>query len=118
MNVSPVSAPFAVTHALQDGIIVLRVSGELDLSTAPELCHELDLARAGAERIVVDLAEVEFCDSTGLRALMGAAREVEIASGRIAFVVPPGSPAARLLNVTGAREFLTVADSPAEALAA
>jgi anti-sigma B factor antagonist len=114
---SQLTVPFAVTQELQDGVRVLRVSGELDLYTAPDLCHALALARSAARRIVVDLGEVTFCDSTALRALMGAAREVEIASGWIAFVVPPGSPTARLFNVSGAREFLIVADSAAEALA-
>jgi anti-sigma B factor antagonist len=116
--VGEIAALLAVTHQPRDGVHVVHVSGELDLSTAADLCHELDVARTAAWRIVVDLADVDFCDSTGLRALVGAAREVQIAAGRIAVAAPPGSPAARLLTVTGAREFLTVADSAAEALAA
>jgi anti-sigma B factor antagonist len=52
---------------------LLEVFGELDLATAPKLCSLLDAARIQrVRRLVVDLTGVDFCDSTGLRALMGA----------------------------------------------
>jgi anti-sigma B factor antagonist len=48
--------------------------GELDLATAPRLHKPVDdlLARNGQHRslVLIDLAEVTFCDSSGLRALL------------------------------------------------
>ena len=42
--------------------------------------------------VIVDLSRVCFCDSTGLRALMDAAREVAIAGGRLVAIVPEDGP--------------------------
>lgn len=49
-------------------------AGDLDLAAAPELDESLALAlRSDAERIVIDLRELHFLDSTGLRAIVEAA---------------------------------------------
>jgi anti-sigma B factor antagonist len=68
-------------------------------------------------RVLVDLAEVGFCDSTGLRALLGAAREVEARAGRLVVAVAPGGAVERVLEIAGLREFLHVRP-PTEARAA
>ena len=54
------------------GGTLLRVAGELDLVSEPEL--ESALLEAAAQPIRIDLSELAFMDSTGLRALLGAAR--------------------------------------------
>jgi anti-sigma B factor antagonist len=94
---------------------VLRVRGELDLSTAGRLCRAIQ-ADAGPRRLVIDLSELGFCDSTGLRALMSAVREIEVLGGKAALVVTPGGPFDRLLQLTGVGEFLKTAGSPEAAL--
>jgi anti-anti-sigma factor len=66
-------------------------------------------------RVVLDLSELAFCDSSGLRALVGAVREVEINGGRAALAVPPGGVLERILGLTGLGEFLNVAPSVAAA---
>jgi anti-anti-sigma factor len=65
---------------------------------------------------MIDLTELEFCDSTGLRALVGAVREVEVGGGKAALAVKPGSALDRLLELTGLSEFTRIADTPTEAL--
>jgi anti-anti-sigma factor len=50
----------------------LRVSGELDLVSEPQLNQALE--QATGNPVTVDLSELAFMDSTGLRALLGAAR--------------------------------------------
>ena len=52
--------------------------------------------------MLVDLTDVDFCDSTGLRALLGAASEVRAHGGRFAIVCAPTGGVARLLDVVGA----------------
>jgi anti-anti-sigma factor len=76
----------------------LAVSGEHDLSSAPNLVHDLEQAFESGGPIVVDLTEVEFMDSAVLNALL-AARERALArqEGSFALVAPPGSFASRVL---------------------
>jgi anti-sigma B factor antagonist len=105
-----------LTVAITEGPVpVVRVRGELDLSTAPELCGRVERA-AGNRRVMIDLSGVEFCDSTGLRALVGATREIEINGGKAALVVPPEGSLARVLELSGLGEFLRVAPTAEVAL--
>src|SRR5205823_10851238 len=98
-----------VVRDTEGGAGVVRARGELDLGTAPLLCRAISAAAARPfPRVLVDLAEVEFCDSAGLRALLGAAREIEARAGRMVVAVEPGSDVDRLLELAGLREFLHV----------
>jgi anti-sigma B factor antagonist len=110
---------FAVHESDVDGVRLVEAFGELDLATAPRLCAALDAARIhGVKRVVVDLTGVDFCDSTGLRALIGASTEIRVGGGRLAIACLPGGGVARLFDMVGARESLRVVDSQPEALAA
>ena len=101
-----------------EGVRLLEVFGELDLATAPRLCTVLDAARLQrVKRLVVDLTGVDFCDSTGLRALMGASTELRHAGGRLAVAVLPDGAVSRLFDVTGIRESLPTFDDQRDALA-
>ena len=52
---------------------VIRALGELDLASVATLASELKKAAAsGAERTVLDLTELRFIDSSGLRVLVAA----------------------------------------------
>ena len=84
---------------------VLIVHGELDLATAPTLCESLTPLRA--QRTVLDLRDLAFCDSTGLRALLGELREAEIAGGSLHVVIPEGGIVRRLFEVCGVEYLLT-----------
>jgi anti-anti-sigma factor len=70
--VSP--TPFEVRNeALDGGIRVLAVSGELDLNTAPELERPLEESlAAGESSILIDLAKCDFIDSTGIAVIVRA----------------------------------------------
>ena len=109
-----------VTEREQGGVRVIHVAGELDLSTAPALCLQLESARQVADaRVLVDLSHLEFCDSTGLRALILAAQEIMASAGRFGVVVPSGDGAvAKMFTVCGAAELLRLFPSPDDGLAA
>ncbi|MEA2292765.1 MAG: anti-sigma factor antagonist [Solirubrobacteraceae bacterium] len=94
----------------------VTVHGDLDLSSAPDLCRRLT-AHRGA-RVVVDLTDVGFCDSCGMRAIMGEAREARIAGGLLVVVSPAGSAVRRLLELCGLLETLGVHGDRDHALAA
>ena len=108
----------AVHESDVDGVRLLEVFGELDLATAPSLCSALDAARTHrVRRVVVDLTGVDFCDSTGLRALIGASKELRVSGGRLAIACLSGGAVARLFDIVGARESLRVFDTQPAALA-
>lgn len=108
--------PFSVDERQEGGVRVIAVAGELDIVTAPKLCARLDATRNG--KLLVDLTGVDFCDSTGLRALLGAASEVRAAGGRFAIVCPPSGDVARLLEIVGAGEWMAIQPDSESGLAA
>jgi anti-sigma B factor antagonist len=64
------------THAAET--IVLALAGDLDIASAPLLERHLDdAATIGSVRVVVDLSDVEFLDSTGLRVLLTARERLQ-----------------------------------------
>jgi anti-anti-sigma factor len=78
----------------------LRLSGELDLTTAPLLRDELTRHRARGLRVVLDLSAVEFLDSTGLVLLMESAREGAQDGWTVALRRDISPAVARVLEVT------------------
>jgi anti-anti-sigma factor len=86
----------------------LRLAGELDMATARRLEAAVAAALARKEvELVVDLGEVRFMDSTGLRALLRARRDCE-RRDRGFFLVPAANGAQhRLFEVSGLIGHLT-----------
>ena len=81
--------------------IVYRLRGSLDIATSPSMRAALiEAADEGKHDIVVDLSHLEFLDSTGLGALMGAHRRALEHGGRVRLIVGEG-PIQRLLTITG-----------------
>jgi anti-sigma B factor antagonist len=99
--------------------VVLRVGGEVDLSTSPQLHAKLvDLVEVGeAGSVVVDLTPVAFMDSTGLSVLLAAHKRARADGGGIRLVCPEG-PVLRVLRLTGMDKVLSVHGSLAQAVAA
>ncbi len=113
-----VATPLTIDEHDAGKVHVLALTGELDLESAPVLATHVDrVRRDGVRRVLVDLTDLDFCDSTGLRALIGAASELRIAGGRLSVACPGGGPVARLLDLTGTRETLNVYDDVARATA-
>ena len=70
-------AGFEVTTEHQEDVARVGARGDLDLGTAATLCsHLTEAIQRPAGRIILDLSEIVFCDSTGLRAIIGVVREV------------------------------------------
>jgi anti-sigma B factor antagonist len=79
---------FAVVEIdLPDRTRVLAASGEVHVTTAPDLADHLNAAvDAGRNRIVLDFSQVEFIDSTGLSVLLAALRRVVLDDGALVIV--------------------------------
>jgi anti-sigma B factor antagonist len=108
----PVSKPAAiggVVVRLSAGAAdetVLRLSGELELHNARVLDEAVASAQArGTRRVVLDLAELSFMDSTGLRHLLRARRELG-ESGQAMHVVNATAAVRELLALTGLTSLL------------
>ncbi len=92
----------------------MSVAGEIDLYTAPRLHGELAtvLAGPGPAMIVVDMSQVEFCDSTGMNVLLAAHRRAREGGGDLQLAGP--RPAVRkVLQLTGLETVFTVLDDTA-----
>jgi anti-anti-sigma factor len=99
--------------------VVLELHGELDLAAAPQLGVEIARAQegSGSETIVLDLEDLQFIDSSGLRAILSAHANAREAGRELA--VTPGSPQVRrLLEIAGVGGVLPVVASPDGTLAA
>jgi anti-sigma B factor antagonist len=84
-----------------DGTLVFRLRGSLDLATAPTVRAALtDATEQGSNNLIVDLTQLEFLDSTGLGVLIGAHRRRAEHGGTFRLIVSEG-PISRLLNITG-----------------
>lgn len=71
----------------KDGAVLLKLNGEVDVYTAPKLKSRLvDLVDQGKFKIIVDLEEVDFMDSSGLGVLVGGLKRVRSHDGSIALV--------------------------------
>ena len=86
----------------------IEPAGEIDLVVAPQLAAACDTAIAAApETVVLDLSGVEFIDSSGLHAIMGAERHAAARSVRLV-VIPGGAAVRRAFAVSGLWNMLSV----------
>jgi anti-sigma B factor antagonist len=94
--------------------VVVALSGEIDLYTAPKLQSELAAALKADHpvQLVVDMAGVDFCDSTGMNVLLAAQRLARERGGNVELSGP--RPAVlKILQVTGLESVFTVVPAPA-----
>ena len=96
---SPVSPKsFNVSVAHRGSSVVIRVRGEVDTATAPQMGQAIDAQLVRRRRIVLDLSEVEFMDLHGLAVLMRANRRTRVDGG--SFVLERPAPCViRLLEL-------------------
>jgi anti-sigma B factor antagonist len=108
----PSHLPMSWTSAqLRPGIRLVAVAGELDILTAPLLLAALQRPEnIGATHLVIDLLEVDFLAAAGINALIDVARRrhphrTHLIASRTNVAVT------RIIEVTGAAEFLTTSRS-------
>jgi anti-anti-sigma factor len=101
----------------RDGGILVRLGGELDLYNADAVrAALLDAAKQAPARLVLDLEEVEFIDSTALGALIEARASLPERRGLL--LASPGHETRRALQVSGLDRHLPVHDTVDDAFAA
>jgi len=92
---------FSVAVFSDGAALTIRVAGELDLATAPDLAAALDShIDSCTTDVIVDLGAVTFLDSSALKVFIGALRRLR-AAGRRLTVSAVSPAAARVLEVAG-----------------
>jgi anti-sigma B factor antagonist len=101
----------------QGDACVVKLGGELDLYNAQQVREALaEAASDSPQRIVVDLGEVEFIDSTALGVLIEA--RTRLNNRRAFLLAAPGLETRRALEISGLDRHFSVHDSVSEALLA
>lgn len=92
----------------QDEMVWVRVTGEVDLCTAPEL--ELSLTREidAGSKVLLDLSRVSFIDSSGLRAIAMAARMAQSNGSALELDSSLPDQARRVIEISGLHGLLGV----------
>ncbi|MEU9064071.1 STAS domain-containing protein [Streptomyces sp. NPDC048430] len=99
-----------------ESVAVLTVAGEIDVDSVPALrTRALELIRQGRPHVVLDLEPVEFCDSSGLNAMIGILRYAKDRHGSLCLAAAP-SHLVRLLDITGVGVLIPAVPTTAEAL--
>jgi anti-sigma B factor antagonist len=97
---------------------VVAVRGEIDLFTAPELKSALSEAiESGHTRIVVDLTDTTFLDSTALGVLIGAVKRLRSRDGRLT-IVNVDDNIAKTFEITGLDQIFPISATRDDAVKA
>jgi len=96
---------------------LIRIGGEIDVYTAPNLREAiLGLIANGVLHVIADLRGVEFLDSTGLGAIVGGHKRLRTIEGSLVLASSP-ERITRLFRITGLDRAFTLSASVPEAIA-
>jgi two-component system, OmpR family, sensor kinase len=102
---------FRIEEARRNGVVVLRLRGDLDLASADAVSERLDALSAAGEPVLLDLDSLKFMDSSGLRVVLQAAETSRTSGWR--FSLTPGSEQVRhLFASAGVTDRLPIEPEP------
>ena len=88
-------------RALDQGIPIIELEGEVDVYTAPQLKQQvIGVLESGARELVIDLTKVDYLDSTALGVLIGGLKRMREVDGNVTLVCP-GPRIRRVFEITG-----------------
>jgi len=100
-----------------DSIAVIRLTGEVDVYTSPRVRSAmLEQLDGGCKYLVIDLASVDYLDSSGLGILVAGLKRARENGGEV-YLVSPKPRIQHVLEVTGLHKVFTVKESVDEAVA-
>ncbi|MFP4481201.1 MAG: STAS domain-containing protein [Thermovirgaceae bacterium] len=103
---------------VEDDIAVIAVSGRLDTATAPEFERESLLRlEEGDKKILLELSELEYISSAGLRAILALAKGAKASGGSVAVCAMTGM-VEEVFSISGFDAFIPVASTKDEGLEA
>lgn len=98
---------FSVSVRAAEDATVVEVHGDLDCYTAPKLRTVLEEMADRPRRVILDVGSIDFIDSTGLGVLVGGVKRFRQQGGDMV-LRSPNARTARLFEVTGVSELLTM----------
>ena len=88
----------------------VTLTGELDMQGAPRLEEELmHVESTHPSKLIIDLADLEFIDSSGLRVLVSAHKRCLASDSWTLLIIPPIGPAIRTFEICGLMDALPMA---------
>lgn len=102
----------AIIEDLPQRCTIVRLCGELDLASAPDLREQLlvILDRRTPSRLILDMSELEFIDSSGTAVLVNTERRARLLGCTLALVAPQ-APVSRVLQICGLDHHFLVFES-------
>ena len=102
-----------------EDLAILVVGGEVDFEVSPQLkARMMRTIKAGRRRLVLDLSDVTFIDSTAIGVIAGAVEKLDEAGGGSLAIVCTHEKVMQIFEITGLDSVITVHPSREEALAA
>jgi anti-sigma B factor antagonist len=101
----------------QDGAATIAVpTGEIDLQRSPALYEEfMAICAKSPERLIIDLREVGYMDSSGVSTLVEVFRKVRDYGGQLVLLAP-GERVRSMFEIAKLDQFFSIADTEEEAL--
>lgn len=104
---------------LRDDVVIARLDGEIDLANTPTVSTAiLEAVPNDAVGLVIDLSDVRYIDSVGIRMLFTFVRSLHAARQGMAVAVPTDSPVRKLLKITHLDEATEFREAVDEAIVA
>ena len=92
----------------KESVLAVKVNGEIDAYTAPQLREKLfPLSEKEGVKMVVDLSEVNYMDSTGLGVFVGVFKNVRAHNGEFK-IVGLSDRLQRLFEITGLADIIDI----------
>jgi anti-anti-sigma factor len=85
----------------EDGPMTIALIGEVDLSNAKLVEQQIVTASHGEPRVLMDLRELQYLDSQGIRMLYDLASSFARTGTDLAVLAPAGSIAGDVIQMTG-----------------
>ena len=104
-------------HYTKDGIEVIDVTGNIDISTAPRLRELLTDLASKNNQLIINLERVEFLDSTGLGVLVGGLKRVRAHDGSLELVCTR-ERILKIFRITGLAKVFGIHQTVDQAIAA
>jgi anti-sigma B factor antagonist len=114
-----ISDNVAVEHTRDGDLAIVAMGGELDYEASPQLRARLVGAiKAGGRRLVLDLSDVTFIDSTAIGVLAGTVARLDDAGGGSLAVVSTNEKVLQIFEITGLDSVIALHSSREEAVSA
>ena len=105
-----------ITEERRADLLILRVIGKLDASTSKALeVKILPLIASSQGKLVVDLSQLDYISSSGLRVFLLAAKRMDAAKGQM-IICSLKDSVKQIFDIAGFSSFLTLAGSTEEAI--